>query len=87
MAQTDAQYRNTSLNHTADGLKSIVSGRSRIARTVGNEHTIRLQVQDVLGRRTAGDNFDPGSSSSQTPENIGFDPIIQNDDTRPCGVA
>ncbi|MCY1433135.1 hypothetical protein D9M71_491560 [compost metagenome] len=76
VAEADAEYRNLGLQHVLDSLDGVVA-RLGIARTVGQEHAVRLQRQHFAGRSLRRHHGHAAAAGHQHAQDVQLDAIVE----------
>ena len=75
VAETDAEYRNIGFQDFLDRLDRVVA-RLGIARTVGEEHAIRIERQHVTGRSLCRYHGQAAATGNQHTQNVQLDAVV-----------
>ena len=78
VAQANAEHRRARGDDTLDGGNGINAGRRRIARTVRQQHAVRLVAHHLFGGGAGGNHGDVRAHAGQQPQDVALDAIVDD---------
>ena len=80
VTQADAEHRHAAVDQLADLRDRVLTRRGRVARSVGQQHPVRLAGQDVLGLGIGRNHGGAGADRGQGAQDVALDAVVDDHD-------
>ena len=80
VAEADAEHRQARVDQLLDLGHRVFAGGGRIARTVRQEHAVRLALEDVLGLRRRRHDGHLAAGAGEAAQDVALQAVVDGDD-------